>query len=143
MEKGKFEGTWAIVTCMGIQYIGRIVDYETEGEDCADVDNFNLGEAIKAEWLHLCPAYEFVCPIIPSPQGLQRLPTVMPLGACLEEVDVRTRWTSIVLLHEMSGGDYQTYYEMVAKAEEHMREARLKRVGLVKPSVEQGARGRA
>lgn len=119
MAEAKLEGTWAVVASTPIQHIGRIV--EPRG---------TLDELRKAPRLILNPAFEFVTPIIPTSGGLQRVPTVMPVGATMHPVPVSVTNLTIYFLEEMTESDQENYAQMIQQAEDQRTEARAMRAGL-------------
>jgi len=131
MEKGLPEGAWVVVVTPSKEYVGCVVEP-------AMVNN----EAILAsEWLTLKPAFEFVAPIVPTPQGqLQRLSMLVSLGACLEPVPLHTKFGTIFFFDEMTEGDRASYERMIAETVAFTEEARVKRLGLTLPGAPKGAR---
>lgn len=79
------------------------------------------------------PTFELVTPILPSPQGLQRMPTVLPVGATTEPVPVSVTNGSVYFFEEMSDADVAAYRNMIKDCEKASVAARAKRSGLVMP----------
>lgn len=126
MEQGNVKGPWAIITSFNLQYVGCIIESSTGKTDTAEA-------LLDAEWVQLSPVFEFIRPIIPAERGLQTMPTVLPLGACLEETTLRVRCTGLTLFSELGEGDRKTYESLIQAAEMHASESRVRRAGLATP----------
>lgn len=141
-----FEGIWAIVSAGVRQYIGRL--HADDGNSIIGVSQQSKDEIQKHVqehgWVMMKPVYQYTELMAPSPQGVQRLIQVFPLGTLAHDSAVHAEPTEILYLEDMQEDDQKKYKSLVMKAREMMQATRARDTGIV-PATEipRGTVGRA
>lgn len=118
-----FEGVWAVVTAGMKQYVGRL--HTGSGTSILGVTQESKDEIqehiMTTGWVLVKPVYQYVELLGPSPEGLQRLIQVLPIGPLANDIAMNVKPSDVAHFDDMQESDQKKYKSLVEKARTMMK----------------------
>lgn len=138
---------WVVVKTIGGGFLGRVKNVTlsklalTPSDDRLSSFKEKVIKKSFDEYLELSPAFDFMAPLRPTPNGLSREPIVTPLDFTSGAMPVCVRPSAVYFLGEMSDDDKKTYKSFIAQTLTVLQHLRAKNSDLILPGPGGIARG--
>ena len=113
----KLDGLWVVVYAQGKSFLGKVVKAGMHVNH-----SVTPNAVLEADFITLCPAYDFFSPIRPVQQDgrvmYSRDPVVTPFDFAIDDLPVSTRVGAVAFFEDMSDDDRATYESFIKGADE-------------------------
>ena len=82
-------------------------------------------------WVLVKPVYQYIELLGPSPEGLQRLIQVLPIGPLANDIAMNVKPSDVAYFDDMQDTDQKKYKSLVEKARAMMKATKARDSGIV------------